>query len=132
MRRGSVTAPEPDTNSATTSSSNDVMKANRAPTRTPGRISGSVIWKKVPVGVAPRLSAACSRRGSMPARLAFPLVTTKGTPSQVGRRRKRDHHHDDDGQGEEHEDEAYERRRQHASDCHRALVRSVWPTPGSR
>ena len=40
MRRGSVMAPDPDMNSATMSWSNDVMKANRAPTRTPGPSGG--------------------------------------------------------------------------------------------
>jgi len=68
MRRGRVTAPEPDRNSATISSSNEVMKANSAPTRTPGRISGSVTWRNVPQGVTPSDSAACSDRRSKPAR----------------------------------------------------------------
>ena len=97
MRRGSVTAPEPDRNNATTSSSNDVMKANSAPTSTPGRISGSVTWRNVPHGVAPRLRAACSSRRSKPARLAPTLVTTNGhgeagvrrSPGQVACRQDR-------------------------------------------
>src|SRR5271166_593193 len=83
MRRGKVIAPDPDRNSATISSSNEVMKANSAPTSTPGRINGNVTWRKVPHGVAPRLSAARSSRRSSPARLALTLVTTNGTARQV-------------------------------------------------
>src|SRR5882757_314191 len=81
MRRGSVTAPEPDMNSATTNSSNDVMKAKRAPARTPGRISGSVTWKKVPVGVAPRLSAACASLAGIDPRLEQAALSLGATPT---------------------------------------------------
>ena len=42
MRRGRLIAPEPDRNNAMMSSLNGVMNANNAPTRTPGRINGSV------------------------------------------------------------------------------------------
>src|SRR5260221_253493 len=83
MRRGSVIAPDPDRNSETTSSSNEVMKANRAPTSTPGRIRGSVTCQKVPPGVARRPRAACSSLGSMPVRLELTLVTTNGTARQA-------------------------------------------------
>ena len=83
MRRGRVTAPEPEMKRATISSSKEWMKANSAPTSTPGRIRGSVTWKNVARGVAPRLRAAWPSRGSMPARLALTLVTTNGTERQV-------------------------------------------------
>jgi len=64
--RGSVTAVEPETKSATISSSKEEMKAKTAPASTPGRMIGSMTCQKARHGVAPRLSAACSSRRSKP------------------------------------------------------------------
>jgi len=66
IRRGNVTAAVPETNNATISSSNEVMKANSEPASTPGRISGNVTCRKAPHGLAPRLIAAYSSRSSKP------------------------------------------------------------------
>ena len=56
--RGSVRSAGPVRNSATTTSSNEVTKANRAPEITPGKISGRTIRKNTTVGDAPRLAPA--------------------------------------------------------------------------
>ena len=55
---GSVFCEAEPTNSTTTTSSNDVMKANSPPEITPGRISGICTLKKVRTGPAPIFAAA--------------------------------------------------------------------------
>ena len=69
------------TNSTTTTSSNDVMKANRAPEITPGKISGTITLKKMVGGVAPRLAAARIKLLSKPTRVAVTVMTTNGVPN---------------------------------------------------
>ena len=48
----------PAKNNTTTTSSNDVTKANSAPEITPGIIKGSVIFINVFTGLLPKLAAA--------------------------------------------------------------------------
>ena len=48
----------PARKSTTTTSSNDVTNANKAPEATPGRMTGSITLKNAVNGVAPRLAAA--------------------------------------------------------------------------
>ena len=79
--RGSVTCSGPARNSVTTTSSNEVAKANSAPEITPGAITGSVTRKKVCTGPAPRLSEARTRLWLKPCSVASTVVTTNGAPS---------------------------------------------------
>ncbi|MDT4871155.1 hypothetical protein FQZ97_1062720 [compost metagenome] len=65
----------------TTTSSNEVAKANSAPEITPGAITGSVTRMKVLNGVSPRLSDARTRLWLKPASVASTVVSTKGAPS---------------------------------------------------
>src|SRR5690606_26693174 len=60
MRIGSVVAPGPEVKLAITRSSSDRVKASIQPDTIAGMITGSVTWKKVLVGVAPRSIAASS------------------------------------------------------------------------
>jgi ABC-type sugar transport system permease subunit len=69
------------TKSTTTTSSNEVMKANRAPEITPGRMSGTITLKKVRGGDEPRLAEARIRLLSKPTRVAVTVMTTNGVPS---------------------------------------------------
>jgi len=69
------------TNSTTTTSSNEVTKANSAPDTMPGRISGMVMRKKLVEGEAPRLAAARVSEWSKPTSVAVTVMMTKGMPS---------------------------------------------------
>ena len=81
--RGMVRCSKPAKKNTTTTSSNDVMKANSPPEMTPGRIRGMVILKKVRGGGAPRPAAARTRVWSKPTRVAVTVITTNGVPSAV-------------------------------------------------
>src|SRR5690606_11824397 len=63
--------------------SKEVTKANTAHETTPGRMSGSVTWRKAARGLAPRLAAARTRVGSKPWSVALTVTTTNGTASTV-------------------------------------------------
>src|SRR5271166_568541 len=63
----------PDRKSARLMSENEMMKANIAPDNRLDRSNGKVTLKKAWRGVAPRLVAASSRRGSIPTRPAVTL-----------------------------------------------------------
>ena len=80
---GIVRCSGPAMNSTTTTSSNEVMKANKAPETTPGVTSGSTTLKKARTGEAPRLAAARVKVWSNPVRVAVTVMTTKGIPSAV-------------------------------------------------
>ena len=69
------------TNRTTTTSSKDVMKANKPPETTPGSIIGNVTRKNARVGFAPRLAAARNKVVSNPTNVAVTVITTKGVPS---------------------------------------------------
>ena len=79
--RGSVTCSGPARNRVTTTSSNEVAKANSAPEITPGAITGSVTRKNVRTGLAPRLRLARTRLSLKPCSVASTVVSTKGAPS---------------------------------------------------
>ena len=64
--QGNVFCPADPTNSTTTTSSNEVMKANNPPEITPGRISGICTRKNVVTGLAPILAAARVSERSKP------------------------------------------------------------------
>ena len=59
-----MVAPGPEVNEAITRSSSDRVKASIQPETTAGRMTGSVICKKVLTGVAPRSIAASSSERS--------------------------------------------------------------------
>ncbi|MNJ75626.1 hypothetical protein D3C77_727480 [compost metagenome] len=59
--RGKVACSGPARNNVTTTSSNEVAKANKAPEITPGAINGKVTRRKAVIGEAPRLAAARTR-----------------------------------------------------------------------
>ena len=80
---GSVGWRLPLTKMATTTSSNEVMKASSAPDTTPGRMSGSVTSRKVCQRPAPRFWAASSSVSSKPRRVAVTTTTTNGSASTV-------------------------------------------------
>ena len=73
----------PEMNIATTSSSNDVMKARNAAEYTLGASTGSVIVRTAASRPAPRPRAASSRLGSKSRRPASSTITTKGSASTV-------------------------------------------------
>ena len=83
MRTVRVCTSTPDRNRGINSSSNDVRNANSADDRRPGRISGSVMRRNAVRRLAPRLSAACSRRTSKPWSVAAMMMTTTGRASTV-------------------------------------------------
>ena len=83
MRTVSVWTSTPDRKSGIRSSSNEVRKAKSAADRTPGRMSGSVMRRSAVTRLAPRLSAACSRRMSKPWSVAAMMMTTTGSASTV-------------------------------------------------
>ena len=64
MRTGSVLTVGPARKIDSTTSSNEVTKANTAPPTTPGRISGSVTVRKMRTSPAPRPAAASGSRRS--------------------------------------------------------------------
>ncbi len=68
-------------NSAITTSSSEVAKANTAPAATPGAICGRHTRKNARSGPAPQAEAARSCTGSNPSSAASTVTTTKGTPS---------------------------------------------------
>ena len=76
MRRGSVKTLRLAMNSTITSSSQEWMKAKMPPETMPGRMLGTITRRRVWARLAPRLRAACSRRGSKPARLVETMITT--------------------------------------------------------
>ena len=81
---GSVRIVNPLTRDVCTTSSNERMKANRAPPMMPGRMSGIVTRTNVWIGLACMLSAARSRRRSKVASVA----DTMTTPSKMGRQER--------------------------------------------
>src|SRR5262249_49375177 len=74
---GRVDASRPAMKIATTASLKECRKANSAPTRIPGRSTGSVTQSKVRSGPAPALMAARSRLRSKP--LSAAAMTRKAT-----------------------------------------------------
>jgi len=79
--RGSVSCSGPARNSTTTTSSNDVANANKAPETTPGAITGSVTRKNVRSGLSPSPRLARTRFWSKPCSVASTVVSTNGAPS---------------------------------------------------
>ncbi|MOA46122.1 hypothetical protein D3C78_1685990 [compost metagenome] len=79
--RGKVACSGPARNSVTTTSSNEVAKANSAPEITPGAISGKVTRRNAVSGEAPRLAAARTRLWLNPCKVADTVMITNGTPS---------------------------------------------------
>ena len=75
---GSVRVSGDEMNRATTSSSNEVAKANSAPETTPGAISGRITLRKAVSGGAPRLAAARASDQSKPVSVEITVTTTKG------------------------------------------------------
>ena len=80
---GSVYCSGPPTKRTITTSSNEVMKANRAPEITPGAIRGACIFKKFLSGDPPKVAPARRRLLSKPASEAVTVMTTKGIPRIV-------------------------------------------------
>ena len=78
---GIVRCSKPARKKTTTTSSKDVMNANKAPDTTPGKINGICILKNVRGVPAPRLCAALVKEWSKPASVAVTVITTKGVPS---------------------------------------------------
>ena len=66
-----------------TTSSNEVIKAKRAPDMTPGLMRGKVTMKKALNGFAPKLNAAYSRSRSNTCREADMVISTMGTDITV-------------------------------------------------
>jgi hypothetical protein len=83
IRTGSVCSCGDWTKIETTTSSNDVTKANTAPDSTPGMISGSVTRRNVDTDDAPRLAAARSSVRSKPPSAAPTFTVTNGIASTV-------------------------------------------------
>ena len=69
------------TKSTTTTSSNEVTKANRAPDTIPGVIKGMITLKNVVVGEAPSDADARVSEWSNPSKVAVTVMITKGIPS---------------------------------------------------
>ena len=67
-------------NSTATTSSNEVMKANRPPETTPGIINGIWTRLKVVIGPAPRELAARTSDLSNPTSVAVTVIITNGVP----------------------------------------------------
>ena len=82
FRVSSVLSP-PAMNSEITTSSSEVMKANRAPASTDSLIRGSVMPRNARTGWAPRLCAAISRLWSNDFSPDSVVTTTKGRASAV-------------------------------------------------
>ena len=80
---GSVYCSGPPTKRTITTSSNEVMKANKAPEITPGAMRGACIFKKFLSGEPPKVAPARRRLLSKPAREAVTVITTKGIPRIV-------------------------------------------------
>ena len=78
---GSVCCFADPTKRTTTTSSNDVMNANKPPEITPGRIRGICTRKNVVTGFAPMLAAARVNELSNPTSVAVTVIITKGTPN---------------------------------------------------
>ena len=74
---GSVYCSGPPTKRTITTSSNEVMKAKRAPEITPGAIRGACIFKKFLSGEPPKVAPARRRLLSKPASEAVTVMTTK-------------------------------------------------------
>ena len=68
---------------AITTSSHDVMNEKIAPVRTPGRMIGNVMCRKLRRGSAPRLAAASSRLRSIVRNDVATATTTNGRASAV-------------------------------------------------
>ena len=73
----------PAKNSTTTTSSNEVTKANNAPEITPGIINGNVIFINVFTGLLPKLAAARVTLWSKPVNVAVTVITTNGVPKII-------------------------------------------------
>ena len=80
---GMVVFSSPAKNNTTTTSSNDVTKANKAPEITPGKINGNVTFIKVFTGLLPKLEAALVTLWSNPDNVAVTVITTKGVPKTM-------------------------------------------------
>ena len=78
MSTGRVCSSGDARNTAITTSSKDQTKANNAPARTPGAITGKVTWTQRAGSEAPRLSAALSRLRSCRLRAAETGWATSG------------------------------------------------------
>ena len=71
------------TNITTTTSSKEVINANKAPEITPGRINGIITLKNVLMVSAPKLCDARIKLVSKPVNVAVTVNTTNGVPSAV-------------------------------------------------
>ena len=70
-------------NITTTTSSKEVINANKAPEITPGRINGIITLKKVRNVSAPKLCDALIKFVSKPVKVAVTVITTNGVPRAV-------------------------------------------------
>ena len=61
-----------------TTSSKEVINANKAPDITPGKIKGIITLKKVLTGLAPKLCEAFTIFISKPTKVAVTVITTNG------------------------------------------------------
>jgi len=80
---GRVYCSGPPTKRTMTTSSNEVIKAKRAPEITPGAMSGACILKKFLIGDPPKLEAARNKLLSNPDNEAVTVITTNGIPKIV-------------------------------------------------
>ena len=80
---GIVVLSKPAKNNTTTTSSNEVTKANKPPEITPGSINGKVIFIKVLNGLLPKLEAALVILWSNPESVAVTVITTNGVPKII-------------------------------------------------
>ena len=71
------------TNITTTTSSKEVMNANKPPEITPGRIKGIITLKNVRIVSAPKLWDALIKLVSKPVKVAVTVITTNGVPRAV-------------------------------------------------
>ena len=63
--------------------SNEVIKANKAPEMTPGKINGIITLKNVLIGLAPKLCEALTIFISNPTKVAVTVITTKGVDKAI-------------------------------------------------
>ena len=78
IRTGNVVEPGPAIKKVITKSSNDNVKANKAPETIPGANNGRVTRLKVSHGFAPKSAAASSNESSMSVNRARTTIATKG------------------------------------------------------
>ena len=76
IRSGSVVVPAPETKNEVMKSSNENVNASNAPATTAGASRGSVTWRNVATGPAPRSNDASSSVSPMPTNRARTISAT--------------------------------------------------------